>query len=408
MPGAHAKLSPSSADRWISCPASIRMTEEHTTPGDDRGSAYAQEGTLAHSLAEIEAGHTFGLISRGQYLSKRKIWRAEFDAEQYPEGTFEEMSQHVRAYIAFLAQRLRRFPNSRILLEQKLDTGIPESWGTSDAVIYSPMHVEIVDLKYGQGVRVAAEKNSQLRCYGCGALDYYGDILGDTEIVIMTVFQPRMDNYDSEELTADELRAWRTDVAIPAALETKDPNARFGPSEKACRWCPVAAICRVRAETAVMEEFGPIDELGQDILPLPEVLTDDELGVILHKLPMLVDWAKAVEAYAKDRVYSKNEPIPGWKIVMSGGRRNFVDQEAALDALIEEGYGYSDIAEVKIKGIGVLEKLLGGKKKFDDKLGHFMEKGPGKPSLVPESDKRPAVNPELEAISEFEQEAIES
>lgn len=394
MPGEHATLSPSSAERWISCPASVRMVAEYAPEKDDDGSVYAMEGTIAHALAEIEASHTFGLTTRRKYLADRRTWQKDFDAQGYPEDTLADMESHVAKYVAYLAGRLKEIPNSRIMLEQRLNSGVPGSWGTSDAVIFSPEVVEIVDFKYGAGVQVYARRNPQLRLYGLGALDRYGDLLGDTETVTCTVFQPRvLDGWvDSETLPADELRAWRTQVAIPAAEETTQPDARFGPSEDACRWCPVKNICRVRMETACQEDFSKP----------AEVLSAEELAEVLHRVPMIKTWVADVQAHALAQAYEKGEQLPGWKVVMSGGKRSIVDAPKALELLQAKGYTLEQVAIVdpKPRTLGALEKLV-GKKVLPEVLGPTLRKGDGKPSLVPESDPREPITADSGAAADF-------
>lgn len=401
MPDSHASLSPSASERWLACPASIRMTKEYTVPGESGDSVFAREGTIAHSLAEIEAAKAFGLITHKQYIRKVKAWLKEFDAQGYDTGTLREMQGHVAAYVEFLSERMARYPDSSILLEQKLESGVPGCWGTSDAVIFSPAHVEIVDFKYGTGVRVDAEGNSQVRLYGCGALSTYGDLIGDTESITMTVFQPRLEHISSETLDPDELRAWRDEVAIPGAKLTEDPDAPFGPSESVCRWCPVNAICTARVEAAIEEDFGDpfVDEpLTPDN---PEVMSAEQLSQVLHHLPEIRAWCTAVEEAALTRAYQNEEKIPGWKVVRSGGTRKVSDQDRVVRILLEKGYSKSDIINSKLKGVGELEKLV-GKKVFPDLLGKYFPKSQGRESLAPEDDDRPAISPHSEAVKDFE------
>ena len=398
-PAAHAKLSPSGASRWISCPASIRM-EQHAPKGED--SVYSREGTIAHGLGEIEAGLAFGLLTKRQYNAKLKAWRKVFDAENYPAETLGEMQEHIKAYVALIAERLQREPNSRVLLEQRLDTGVPTSWGTSDVVIVSPTHVEIIDLKYGAGLYVSAIDNPQLRLYGCGALDTYGDVLGDTQRIYMTVYQPRMDGDPStEELTPDELRAWRADVVLPAAELALSEDAPFNPSEKACKWCPAAGICRTRVEVAVREDFGDVFTEAPTAPPAPEALSPEELGLVLARIPEIKAWCAAVEAHAFTAAYTQGQHIPGFKVVRSNGQRYITDDTAAIQTLIDSGYKAEQVTNFKVKGIGELEKLV-GKKEFPVLLEGFIGKREGKPSLAPESDARQAITPAGQAAADFD------
>lgn len=404
MPSEHAKLSPSDSARWISCPAAIRMDESLREQGllvDDE-SSYAKEGTLAHGLGEIEASLAFGLTTKRQYNAALKKWLVEFNLEDYPEGTFEEMQEHVAAYVELIRERLKRRPMSQVMLEQRMDSGIEKCWGTSDVVIVSPTHVEIIDLKYGAGIRVEAYNNSQLRIYGLGALDTFGDMLGETDLIVTTVFQPRLDHVDSEELHPDELRAWRSGVAAPAAAEAlHNDDAKFGPSEKACRWCPAAGICRARIEKATLTDFGDVFADEEPSPPRPETLSEAELAKAFLRLPSIRAWCASVEAAALEAAYGQGRKLPGLKVVMSGGKRQIKDDAAAIQTLIDAGFEAKDVANFKAKGIGDLEKLL-GKKQFAEVLGPFIEKTKGREALVPEDDKREAISPTTEAAKDFE------
>lgn len=411
MPSAHAKLSPSSSAMWISCPASIGMKERHASELDDEDSVYAREGTIAHALAELEAGLFFGLIGKREYNRGMKAWRAEFDAQDYDPGTLEEMQLHVRAFVDYIKEAKKRRPRSRVLLEQRMDSGIPTCWGTSDVVIVSPTHVEIIDLKYGQGYKVSAQGNSQLRIYALGALDTFSELLGEPDMVYASVFQPRVDNYDTEEITPEELRRWRDEDVMPRAELALSEDAPFGPSEAACRWCPVASICRVRVQAAVSEDFGDdfLDEPIPEEVPKPEVLTPEELAAALARAPFISAWLGALEKYALDYAYTQGQTIPGYKVVRSGGQRYITDHSAAIQTLIDKGFKASDVTNIKTKGIGDLEKLFAksstsvaeGKREFTEVLGKYLGKTTGKESLVPESDKRDPINPQGEAEKDF-------
>jgi hypothetical protein len=407
VPSEHAKLSPSDSARWISCPAAIRVDEELRQQGllVDDDSPYAREGTLAHELGEIEASLHFGLITKRQRTLRYNKWLKEFEAENYETGTLEEMKEHVAGYIALLEERMARYPMSQLLLEQRMPTGIEKCWGTSDAVIVSPQHVEIVDLKYGAGVHVDANGNSQLRLYGLGALDTFGDMLGDTELIVVTVYQPRVDNTSSEELHPDDLRAWRDGVVAPAAeLALHSDDAPFGPSEKACRWCPAAGICRARIEKATLEDFGDVFADEEPSPPKPELLTEAELAKAFLRLPAIRAWCAAVEAAALEAAYAQGKKLPGLKVVWSGGKRQIKDDAPAIQTLIDAGFEAKDVTNFKIKGIGELEKLL-GKAQFKELLDPFIEKSKGREALVPEDDKREAISPAGEAAKDFEEAA---
>lgn len=378
----HATLSPSSSDRWLNCPASVRASAG--LPVDDYGSAYAREGTAAHALGELMARRQLLNLGQEEFVQLYKIW-----ATEYSDVQSEEMDAYGQEYVDFLRARLEEVPDSILLLEQRLPTGVPNCWGTSDAVIVSPTTVEIVDLKYGKGVLVTAAKNPQLRLYGIGALESFGDLLGKVEMVWCTVYQPRLGHIETEELEAQGLRAWRDDVVIPAAELALSEDAPFVPSEEACRWCPVSGNCKAQMEYSTRLDFT-VD---------PSDLTDDDLVEALSSIPGIRQWCDAVSDHALKRVYSEGTPIPGWKVVMSGGRRSVTDPEGALTALRDLGYTDEQIATTKIKGIGDLEKLL--KKGFEGAIGAYVAKGAGSPSLAPEDDPRPAIDPDGEAAKDF-------
>lgn len=407
-PSAHAKLSPSSADRWLSCPASIRL-EAALPKGHDEDSVYAREGTLAHALAEIEASYRFKIIDRAKYQRGRRAWLKQFRAEKYPEGTYEEMQAHVKDFLEHIAEEMAKFPGSQLMLEQRMDSGVPACWGTSDVVIFSPTHVQIIDLKYGAGVKVYARDNNQLRLYALGALDTYGDFLGTTELIIMSIFQPRMDDaYSSWEQHPDELRQWREEVAIPGAeIALNDPDAPFGPSEKACRWCPFAGTCKARAEASALEDFGdPFVDEPEQIPVDPALMTPEQIGQVLARIPQIKSWCEAVEKAALQMAYSEGTHIPGYKVIKSGGKRSIPDPEAAIKKLTEAGYDEDEVSVRKARTLGELETLV-GKKKLPDVLGDLLKKGEGKESLVSEDDPRPAITPASQAALDFGEEFID-
>lgn len=388
----HAKLSPSSSSRWISCPASIRM-EASVYKIEEEESFYAREGTAAHALAEIKASLAFGKIDDVEAHQQLVKWNKEF-----PEFRDDfDMQGHASSYVEFLLQRIEAHPLSNVMLEQRMDCGVPTVWGTSDAVIVSPTHVEVVDLKYGMGVNVSAVNNSQARLYACGALDLFDGLLGDVETVTTTIYQPRVDNVSSETLSAGELRQWR-DRIVPIAESALGPDAPFGPSVAACRWCPVSGRCRAQLEHLAETDFS-VD---------PELLSPAEIAEELERVPFVKQWLKAVESQAMALAYGSGVPIPGWKVVSSGSRRSIPDQEGAilhLESYVpagrDEPYPVEEFANLKLKGLGELEKLFGSRASFDEALGGFVTKSEGSPSLVRESDRRKAIDPNTEAQKDF-------
>lgn len=389
MPDKHAVLAPSSAERWITCPGSIRLTQEALEAGLIRlepPSAYAAEGTRAHTLGEIEIKRRFGIIDEAEYQRRWSEWAAEAESPE----EIEEMSRYIAEYVELIEEKVAEFPMSQVLVEQKVDTGVPECWGTADIVIVSPEHVEIVDLKYGQGTPVNAYENPQLKLYAVGALETIGDLLGDPKVVRCSVFQPRIDNSSTFEISADDLRAWR-DSVIPIAKSALDGTGEINPTEDACRWCPVAGICRARTE-----KFASLD-----FATPPDLLTPEEIGELVDQLPEIRGWCSAVEEAALEMAYSLGVTIPGHKVVMSGGKRSITDNTKAIELLNAAGFADEDITRQQMQTLGHLEKLV-GKKELAEVLTGVLVKSPGKPAIVHDGDPRPAVDPNTEAQKEFQ------
>lgn len=384
-PEVHATLSPSSSERWISCPASVQLIATSAPP--EQVSAYALEGTVAHALGEIRASIAFGYLTEKQGHDRIKSWRKKYRVDPQTES---EMEHHISKYVTLLQERAELHPHTQVRLEQRLNTGIPSCWGTGDAILVSPSHVEVVDLKYGRGVEVQAEGNTQLRLYGVGALDSYGDILGETDTVYMTIFQPRLHHTLTAEMSADDLRAWR-DRIIPIAQSALDGTGEFGPSEQACRWCPLSGRCKAQLEYVTARDFATP----------PELMGPADLAEALAIAPAIKDWLAALEIAALSSAYSEGKTIPGYKVVMSGGRRVIDNLEGVAEVLTMVGYDYDQFSSRKLRGIGELEKLL-GKERMSSLLSDFIRKTEGKPAIVPEADPRPSASPDVEAAKVFD------
>lgn len=346
------------------------------------------EGTAAHALGEIRA-HCEILEDTPPEDCSQNIedWQIRYHITA---DVYAEMTDYITGYLDFIRERLAAYPNSKLLIEQRVDTGVPSCWGTADVIIVSPKHVEVIDLKYGMGVQVDAEDNPQLRLYAVGALETFGDILGVPEIVIMSIYQPRVDHYSTAIMKTDDLRAWR-DSIVPIAIQAlESDDAPFGPSEEACRWCPARGICKVQRDWSLRQDFGPVD-----------IMDVDEIAEVLEQIDGIEAWCAAVRDKALDMAYSQRKPIPGWKVVRGNGRRFVTDEEKAIEILEGLGHERSNVVNEKLVGIGELEKLV-GKKELPTVLGSVIDKTPGKESLVREDDKRAAIDPAGEAAAAFE------
>lgn len=359
---AHAKLSASSSSRWMTCPASVKATEGMV----DRGSIHAQEGTTAHSLAEMA-------------LNEEK---SPYDFD----GFTDEMQMNVQKYVDYVHQLWS--PSSILEVEIRVDLRewIPDGFGTSDVIItdFDEGVVHVVDLKYGRGVKVDAENNTQAMLYGLGALGRFDPWeLMSIQRVHLHIVQPRIGNYSEWSITKDALLAWGDDVVIPAAKRCFDADAPFVVSEKGCQWCLAKATCPALYEhnmKLITDDFDNLDEVTEIVPVKPDTVAPEKLRLIMDNKRLLEKWLAGIEEYIFSTI-EHGGTFEGYKMVEGRSVRKWKDDaETQLLAM-----GYTAIYDHKMKGITELEKLIGTKAFAEMDL---TEKPEGKPTLAPESDKR--------------------
>ena len=363
MPERHAKrYRPSSASRWTVCTASALL--EETLP--DTTTPYAAEGTVAHALCE-------------------QMLRGMLEGKDFPKDDCDnEMWESANNYRDFVEEELSaakaRTPDAKLLIEHEFNLSdfAPESFGTSDAVIVGDDVLEVIDFKYGKGVRVDAEGNSQLRLYALGT---YSDLseLYDFTVVKTVIVQPRLDHISVEVISVEELLNWAKEVITPAVQDIERGEVEYVIGDH-CRFCKAAGTCRARAEDA----FQVIDKTDTK----PALLSDEEIPAILDKLDNVEKWITALRQYAEDKAILEGKHWEGYKLVESRTVRKIEDQLRALQVLEKAGFNAEEVTTVKLKGIGELEKIL-GKPRFNELLGTLTVKPVGAPTLVKESDKRP-------------------
>lgn len=384
----HAVLSASGSERWLACPPSARLEQEF----ESNTSIYAEEGRFAHHLAELYLRHYLGVITKEQLNARiEELKKNEFYSQ--------EMEDHVQTYVDIAAEKINaaraKSKDAIVFLEQRLDFSywVPEGFGTGDLVLVADGVVEVVDLKYGKGVPVSAIGNTQMRLYGLGAFWYY-DMLYDIDVVRMTIVQPRLDSISTEELSAAELLKWGNKTVRPIAKLAFDGKGEFVAGEH-CRFCKARYTCRARAEANL--------EIAKYEFRDPPLLEQDEIAEVLGQATELRSWVADVLDYALVQARDHGAHWPGWKLVEGRSNRKYVDDDAVADVLKCAGYEHADIFEEVLKGITKMEKLL-GKKKFTELLtdAELVIKPPGKPTLVPESDKRPEIDPLASAKKDFE------
>lgn len=369
----HSILPPSGAHRWLNCTPSARLEQEF----DDKESEAAKEGTAAHALCEHK-------------LKKALNRRSKRPVSDYDSDEMEECSD---AYVDFVVEQYELAKqvcsDPIVLIEQHLDFScyVPDGFGTGDCIIISDDKLHIVDFKYGQGVLVDAEENPQMKLYALGALDIY-DALYDIKEVSMTIFQPRRENVSTWTITVEELKNWAENDLKHKAQMAYNGEGEYIPGEW-CTFCRAAVRCRARAEEKL--------RLAQTEFKMPSLLTDAEIEEILLILPDLTKWANEITAYATDTAVNHGKTWSGFKVVEGRSVRKYRDEGKAAEAAAEAGY--TDIYRKTLITLTEMQKLM-GKQKFEEVLGGLIYKPPGKPMLVPISDKRPAMNV-TDAINEF-------
>lgn len=372
----HALLGPSKAEQWINCPGSIRATEDMP----DSTSEDAENGHAAHEMAEAVLKRRAGLISPQKFgAERRRIYKA------YPEYADKTMEDHAEAY----AEYVLGLSGEDLAIETQFDLSdyFPESFGTSDCTKADDSILHVIDYKYGKGVPVKAEGNSQLKCYALGAITALG-LAYDFEDVIVHIFQPRLESVTAAEYKVDEILAWAESVK-PQAQKAWDGAEEFkaGPW---CRWCKKVDHCKFRQQeaVAVFDDFltTPEDLVEED----PTDMTDEEIAYWLTHGPKVIKFIDAVLKYAEKEAVQNGQEYEGFKVVEGRSNRKYADIDPIIDSLSGAGIdGF--LKQPTLLGITALEKLL-GKAKFKELVSPWVVKPEGKPVLVPESDKRPSIN----------------
>jgi hypothetical protein len=361
----HAVLSASGAYRWLNCLPSARLELEFV----NNESSAAAEGTAAHALCEHK-------------LKKALHMRSKRPVSVY---NSDEMEEHSDAYVEFVMEQLELAKQSctdpLILIEQRLDFScyVPQGFGTGDCIIIADKKLHIIDFKYGMGVLVDAVDNPQMKLYALGALEIY-DSLYDIEEVSMTIFQPRRENVSTWTIRIEDLKAWAEKELKPKAKKAYDGEGEYLPGEW-CTFCRAAVKCRTRAEEKL--------KLAQSEFKLPPLLTDSEIEEVLSKLSDLTKWANEIIAYATDAAVNHGKEWHGFKVVEGRSVRKYKDEDAVAE--VAKANGYKDIFRQSLITLTEMERLM-GKAKFEKILGDLIYKPPGKPTLVPLSDKRPPMN----------------
>ena len=359
----HAILSASASHRWLKCLPSARWEQQFP----DKTSAYAEEGTRAHALAE------------------RTL--KEFRDGGSPEVVSDdaEMKEAIQSYVDTVVEKYtearRASPDAKLLIEQHLDFSkyVPEGFGTGDCLIISDKILEVCDLKYGKGVEVSAQGNSQMRLYALGAIEAQ-EMFWGFDKVRMTIIQPRIGNVSSEEMSVEDLKTWGA-IAHQRALLAFDGKGQLTAGDH-CRFCRCRTVCRAYADYMT----APLKEAFK----MPQELQPDEISEIVLKAKKIKNWLEDIETYALVQAMDGRK-LPGLKLVAGRSVRKIINSDLAAGKLLEAGYKPEEIYKPQSLQTMTELKRLCGAKKLEALLEGNMETTKRSPALVPESDKRPAL-----------------
>ena len=365
----HALLSPSSAHRWLSCPPSARLCA--ALP--DEPSPYAQEGTCAHELCA--------------FLVEQALGRPVTDPTEHLDCYDAGMRACAEGYAAFVLEELEQAgqtcPDPLVLVEQRVDFShwVPDGSGTADCVLLADSTAEIIDYKHGLGVLVSAESeafggNPQLMCYALGVLALFDGIY-NIDAVKLAIYQPRREHVSTHTMRKDELLRWAEGTLAPTAALAADGKGEFAAGDH-CRFCKAKATCRKRAEHNLL--------LARYDFRMPDTLEDTEVDAILERADQLASWAADIKEYALKQALRGTE-YSHFKVVEGRSTRRYTDEAAVARVVAEAGF---DPYETSVRGVTAMTGLL-GRQRFEELLGPLTCKPPGRPVLVPRSDRRPAI-----------------
>lgn len=382
----HALLSASGAHRWLECTPSAQLELQFP----QSTSEYAEEGTAAHELCELTARYWLGEISEAEYENQR---------DELAKGKYynAEMQECANDYAKFVAEKTaaarETCEDAFTALEVRVDFSkyVKDGFGTGDCIIVSDNVLEIIDFKYGKGIRVEAAGNPQMKLYALGAYLEYNTLF-DIDSVRMTIFQPRLSGVQSsDEITVKELLEWAEKYVKPRAKLAYKGEGEFAPSEEVCKFCRAKAQCKARAD----KNLKLFDE-APDVL----LLTPEDAGKILEQAGDIQSWLADLESLVSSTLLA-GQPVEGWKMVEGRSNRRFADELKVVDAMKAAGYDESLLYERKLITLTQMEKDF-GKKAVAETLGELIVKPQGKPTLAPAKDKRPEFRPEEQLLAEFD------
>ena len=363
---AHAKLGASKAHRWMTCPASVKL--ESNLP--DSASFFAQEGTAAHALAE-------------ECLLKQKPPEEFIGAEFEGFTVDEDMANHVATYVDFCNSQ--EGDEAHVELRVDYSQWAEGGFGTADYVSLADGVLHVIDLKYGKGLKVNANRNEQLMLYGLGAAHAFSD---KVDTVNMTIVQPRLDHIDTYSMRTKDLFKWADDVVKPAAELAMSTDANFNPTKKACHFCKAKPTCRHLAKHNYNLTLGSFENLDEPlVVNTAHLLSVEEISNLLPKMDALIGWAQSIQKHSL-KLLLDGGTLPNFKLVAGRSQRKWLDVKIAEEQLItllgDEAYVSKLISPAQA------EKAMG--KVQLSEIANLIHKQEGKPTIAPDTDPRPALN----------------
>ncbi len=391
----HADFSPSASERWLNCPASIKMSE-----GIPEGepSSYAHEGTICHDIAAT--------------CLKKNIPADKFIGEVIEDVRItQELADAIQVYVDEIRGLTKEYNaiGGKIEFEVTIDE---DCWGTLDAAIWTSAVLIVVDLKMGKGVIVPVENNTQLMIYAVGVLKWLQlEHALKPQRIILEVNQPRtVDPIRKWEIPREDLIKWYKEVLKPSIKQIKSgEELKCMPGENQCRWCLASATCTAQAEHAVSvaeQAFAPFTEHEKPEMEVAkgDKLSLDGIALLLPSFSHIKDWMKTLEAYALGKALDGTH-VPGHKVVEGRSNRVWKVDESVISAFIQSK-GFEAYGDPPLLSPAQTEKAMGKKESKAHGLANYIHKPPGAPTLVLEDDKRPAMD--IEVDKAFEEFAVDS
>lgn len=381
---AHSPKGPSAADRWINCPGSVNATRGIHDPSSE----FAAEGNFAHDIAEM--ARNADKPAKDYIGHTATVDGFEFTCDK-------EMAEHVQFFIDYVNQ----WDADEILNEGKVsyDAWVDGGFGTLDAAVLNDGMCIVADLKYGKGIQVFAENNSQLKLYALGIYQEYSDFY-DIKNFKLVIVQPRLGHLDEWEISLEELLVWADEVVEPAADQADSDTAEF----KAGPWCTknfckIRSSCKTRTESVNAELFDEMDEIRD-----PNEMNEKDLGDAMSQVPLIKKWCADIEGRVTELVLAGHEIIGDddlpYKMVAGRGSRAWKDAAAADKAMRNYKIKVGDIWPRKMCTPPQIEKIIG--KGHPVLKAHVVSK-PGKATLVPGSDKRPAFKTSSDEMEDLDE-----